>query len=77
MTDDQVTKEELALSENRKQRDAAANATDDGMPVAPEREAQDIEVSPDRAPKQWVRHARTWPAAGGVLTQVRHPRTHH
>jgi hypothetical protein len=32
MIDDQVNAEELA--ESRKQREAAANATDDGMPVA-------------------------------------------
>ena len=62
MIDDQVNAEELA--ENRRQREAAANATDDGMPVAPENEKLIVEGTQYRAPKQWVRHARKWLGAG-------------
>ncbi|RKE37550.1 hypothetical protein B0G76_3809 [Paraburkholderia sp. BL23I1N1] len=63
MIDDQVNAEELA--ESRRQREAAANATDDGMPVAPENEKRVAEGIQYRAPKQWARHARKWLAAGG------------
>ena len=41
MIDDQVNAEELA--ESRKQREAAENATDDGVPVAPENKERDVE----------------------------------
>jgi hypothetical protein len=56
MIDDQVNAEELA--ESRKQREAAANATDDGMPVAPDNEKRVVIETQYRGPKQWVRHAR-------------------
>ena len=64
MIDDQVNAEELA--ESRKQREAAANATDDGMPVAPENEngKRVVKATQYRAPKQWVRHTRKWLGAG-------------
>ncbi len=62
MIDDQVNAEELA--ESRRQREAAANATDDGMPVAAENEKQVAEATQYKAPKQWVRHARKWLGAG-------------
>ena len=62
MIDDQVNAEELA--ESRRQREAAANATDDGMPAAPENEKGVVEETQYRAPKQWVRHARKWLGAG-------------
>jgi hypothetical protein len=62
MIDDQVNAEELA--ESKRQREAAANATDDGMPVGPENEKRVVEATQCRAPKQWVRHARKWLGAG-------------
>jgi hypothetical protein len=49
MIDDQVNAEELA--ESREQRDAAENATDDGMPVAPEHKARDVGEIQYRTPK--------------------------
>jgi hypothetical protein len=62
MIDDQVNAEELA--ESRRQREAAANATDDGMPAVPENEKRIVDGTQYRAPKQWVRHARKWLGAG-------------
>jgi len=62
MIDDQVNAEELA--ESRRQREAAANATDDGMPVAPESGKRVVEGIQHRSPKQWVRHARKLLGAG-------------
>ncbi|MFM0136034.1 hypothetical protein [Caballeronia grimmiae] len=62
MIDDQVNAEELA--ESRKQRDAAADATDDGMPLAPEEEKRVADGSQCRGPKQWVRQARKLLGAG-------------
>jgi hypothetical protein len=62
MNDDQVNAEELA--ESRRRREAAENATDDGMPVAPEDKERDAEGIQYRTPKQWVRHARKWLGAG-------------
>ena len=58
MINDHVNAEELA--ESREQRKAAENATDDGMPVAPEHKARDVGEIQYRTPKQWVRHARKW-----------------
>jgi hypothetical protein len=58
MIDDQVNVEELA--ESRRQREAAENATDDGMAVAPENKARDVGEIQYQTPKQWVRHARKW-----------------
>jgi hypothetical protein len=58
MINDHVNAEELA--ESRRQREAAENATDDGMPVAPEHKARDVAEIQYRTPKQWVRHARKW-----------------
>ena len=63
MIDDQVNAEELA--DSRKQREAAANATDDGMPVAPEDEKRVVDGTQYRGPKQWIRHARKLLGAGG------------
>ncbi|MBT2792726.1 hypothetical protein [Paraburkholderia strydomiana] len=66
MIDDQANAEELA--ESRRQRKAAANATDDGMPVAPEDEKRVVDGTQYRGPKQWVRHARKLLGAGsGVM----------
>jgi hypothetical protein len=62
MIDDPVNADKLA--ENRRQREAAASATDDGMPVAPEDEKQVVEGTQYRGPKQWVRHARKLLGAG-------------
>jgi hypothetical protein len=56
MIGDQVNAEELA--ENRRQREAAENATDDGMPVAPEHDAGDVGQIQYKTPKQRLRHAR-------------------
>lgn len=58
MIDVQVNADELA--ESRKQREAAETATDDGMPVAPDMRAKDIDVTQDGTPKRWVKHARKW-----------------
>jgi hypothetical protein len=57
MNDDQVNAEELA--ENKRQREAAQNATDDGMPVAAPREADDGVAGKYGTLKQWVRRARS------------------
>jgi hypothetical protein len=64
MIDDQVDVEELA--ESRKQREAAATATDDGMRVAPEDEKR-VEETQDSAPKRWVRHAGKWLGVGSFM----------
>ncbi len=63
MIDDQVNAQELA--ESRRQREAAENATDDGMPVAPGHDMEDQRHIDQEAPKQWVRHARKW--LGGFM----------
>lgn len=62
MIDDQVNLEELA--ESRRQRDAAANAVDDGTRVEPANEGQ-TERSQSGVPKQWIRYARKWLDAAG------------
>jgi hypothetical protein len=62
MIDDQVNAEELA--ESRKQREAAANATDDGMPVAPENKKPVVEEPQSGTRMHWVRQARKWLGAG-------------
>lgn len=54
MNVDQVNAEELA--ESRRRREAAQNATDDGMPVAPESEERDVEVIPYRKARQGIRY---------------------
>jgi hypothetical protein len=54
MNDDQVNAEELEQS--RRRREAAENATDDGMPVVPEDKERDAEETQSITPKQWVRH---------------------
>jgi hypothetical protein len=69
MIDDEVNAEELA--ENRKQREAAETATDDGMPVAPESKTGDVDEVEDIGPKQWVKSARKWPGTAGALMQSR------
>jgi hypothetical protein len=69
MIDDQMNAEEVA--ENRKQRETAENATDDGMPVAPESKAGDVDEVQGITPKQWVKSARKWPGAAGTLMQSR------
>jgi hypothetical protein len=61
MNVDQVHAEELA--ESRRRREAAQNATDDGMPMAPDSDEQDVEAIPYRKPKQGIRPARKWPDA--------------
>jgi hypothetical protein len=58
MIDDQVNVEELA--ESKRQRDAAANAADDGIPVAPSSENRAAERSHYGVRKQWIRYARKW-----------------
>lgn len=58
MIDEQANVEELA--ESKSLREASENATDDGMPVAQENQAKDVEQIHYKMPKQWVRHARKW-----------------
>jgi hypothetical protein len=67
MIDNQMNAEEAA--ENRKQREAAENATDDGMPVAPEGKVGDVDGVQEITPKRWVKSAKRWPGTAGVLTQ--------
>jgi hypothetical protein len=67
MIDDQVNAEELA--ESRRRREAAENATDDGMPVAPENKTRDVEEIQYKTPKQWVRYARKWLGSERTLMQ--------
>ena len=54
--DDQVNAEELA--ESRRLREAAENATDDGMRVGPEDKERDAEGNKYGSQKQWIRLAR-------------------
>jgi hypothetical protein len=54
--DDQVNAEELA--ESRRLREAAENATDDGMQVGQEDKERDAEGNQYGSQKQWVRLAR-------------------
>ena len=68
MIDHQMNAEEVA--ENKKQREAAENATDDGMPVAPESNAGDVDEVQDVTPKQWVKTAGKWP--GTARDWMRH-----
>ena len=56
MIDDQVNAEELA--ESRRLREAAENATDDGMQVGQEDKERDAEGNQYGSQKQWVRLAR-------------------
>jgi len=67
MIDDQVNAEELA--ERKSQREAAQNATDDGMPITPALEAVDDEAGKYRTAKQWGRHARKWLGVRGAMKQ--------
>ena len=62
MIDEPVNVEELA--ENRSLREAAENATDDGMPEAQEHKAKDVEQIHYKMPKQWVRRTRKWAGSG-------------
>jgi hypothetical protein len=71
MIDDQMNAEEV--EENRKQREAAENATDDAMPVAPESKKGGVDEVQDVIPKQWVASARKWPGTAGTPTQWRRP----
>ena len=50
MIDSRMNAEEVA--ENRKQREAAENATDDGMPVAPEGKVGDVDDVQQITPQQ-------------------------
>ncbi|MFM0227384.1 hypothetical protein [Paraburkholderia dipogonis] len=54
MNDDQVNTEEL--EENRRRREAAENATDDGMPVLAEEKERDTESIQSVTIKRWIRH---------------------
>jgi len=67
MIDDQVNPEELA--ESRTRREAADNATDDGMPMAPEHIESDVGQTEYKTPKQWIRHARKWLGSGRSFMQ--------
>ncbi|MFM0001364.1 MULTISPECIES: hypothetical protein [Paraburkholderia] len=62
MNDDQVNTEEL--EENRRRREAAENATDDGMPVVVEEKERDTESAQSVTTKRWIRHTgnarRNW-----------------
>jgi hypothetical protein len=69
MIDDHMNAEEVA--ENRKQREAAENATDDGMPVAPESKVGDVDEVQDITLKQWVKSERKWPGTAGTPMQWR------
>lgn len=55
MNEDQLNTDDLA--EHKRQNEAAQNATDDGMPVAPKREARDDAAGNDGTLKQWIRRA--------------------
>jgi hypothetical protein len=56
MNGDQLNTEELA--EDKRQKEAAQNATDDGMPVAPTHESpDDAAAGNDGTLKQWIRRA--------------------
>ena len=61
MIDEQANVEELAESKSLKE--AAENATDDGMPVTQEHKAGDAEQIHYKMPKQWVRRTRKWPGS--------------
>jgi hypothetical protein len=76
MTDDQVKAEDLA--ERKKQRESAATATDDGMPVGPENKAGDVEGIQYITPKKWAKSTRKWPGvAGAAIQSVRPPSAKH
>lgn len=49
-----------ALAEIRKQREAGETATDDGMRLAPESDAKDVDAVHYRTPGQWTRSTRKW-----------------
>jgi hypothetical protein len=70
MTDDQVKSEDLA--ERKKQRESAATATDDGMPVGPENRG-DVEAIQYITPKEWVKSTRRWPGVSGTTMQSGRP----
>jgi hypothetical protein len=71
MIDERMNAEEGA--ESRKLREAAENATDDGMPVAPESKAGDVDGVQDIAPKRWVKSARKWSGMAGSPMQSGRP----
>ncbi|WP_168792182.1 hypothetical protein [Paraburkholderia aromaticivorans] len=62
MNDDQVNTEEL--EEDRRRREAAENATDDGMPVVAEEKKRDTESTRSLTTQRWIRHSgnarRNW-----------------
>ncbi|MFM0054805.1 hypothetical protein PQR64_04210 [Paraburkholderia phytofirmans] len=62
MNDDQVNTAQL--EENRRRREAAENATDDGMPAAAEEKERDTESTRSLTTKRWIRHSgnarRNW-----------------
>lgn len=53
MIDDQVNLEEL--EESRRRREAAENATDDGMPVLPEDKERDPGLTQTVPATRWIR----------------------
>ena len=58
MIDDQVNAEEL--EESKRQREAAENATDDGMPVSRESKTIDVGRMLYRIPRKLVGNAKKW-----------------
>lgn len=67
MTDDLVNADDLA--ERKKQREALATATDDGMPVGLENKPGDVEAIQYRTPKKWAKSTRKWRGIAGAAMQ--------
>jgi hypothetical protein len=63
MIDDQVDTEEIA--ENRRLRQAAQDATDDGMPPAPDAKSVASVQIHYKAPRRWAERAMQWKEAIG------------
>jgi hypothetical protein len=63
MNDDQVSAEEIA--ESRRLRQAAQDATDDGMPSAPEAKALTAVQIRYKATRRWATRAGQWMAERG------------
>ncbi|CAG4886183.1 hypothetical protein [Paraburkholderia saeva] len=63
MIDDQVDTEEIA--ENRRLRQAGLEATDDGMPPAPEAKSVTSVQIRYKAPRRWAMRAMQWKEAIG------------
>jgi hypothetical protein len=67
MTDALTNAEDLA--ERKKQRESAATATDDGMPVGPDNKAGHVEAIQCITPKKWAKSTSKWSGVASVATQ--------